>query len=487
MLKTVDRDVERWRYPYAPTERQKVAHKVVADEILYGGAAGGGKSDWILAAHVTLALMVPGSRSLILRRTYGGLERSLIPRLLLRIPKSVASYNAGKYTWTFRNGSVIEFGHLQRENDVLKYQSAEYQRISFDELTHFTEGQFDYMRSRVRAGGEVRLTMMRLGIRGCVAAATNPGGPGHHWVKRRFIDPAPAGTVFRSEPTLENPRPALRVFIPAMLSDNPHLGQEYADTLADLDPMLRRALLEGDWDILEGVRFSAWRRNIHVIEPEQFPVPTGGGVPRAVGVDYGIDAPFSAHWGAKFGDGLIVVYREVYERGLTPKQQAEAIRDAEAQDERGPNRQIPIALDPACWARDPTQLVKSDLRDKDIPPPGSIASYYRDVFGSAVVKARNDRLAGAALLDEKMRRRPDGLPRILVYSTCTNFIRTLPALPRDSRHPEDVDTKAEDHAYDSVRYLLMEMEGRTAKRAEPPAGGAPPARPVTGGLQEVGF
>src|SRR5438093_175340 len=112
---------ERWRYPYKPEPRQKVAHKLVADELLYGGAAGGGKSEFLLASAVTMALAVPGSRSLILRRTFPDLDRSLIPRLLERLPKKIAKYNATKHVWQFRNGSVIELGHLQRENDVLQY------------------------------------------------------------------------------------------------------------------------------------------------------------------------------------------------------------------------------------------------------------------------------------------------------------------------------------------------------------------------------
>jgi hypothetical protein len=471
-------DRRRWRYPYAPEPRQIVAHELVADEMLYGGAAGGGKSEFLLASAVTLCLLVPGAQVLILRRTFPDLNRSLIPRLLERIPQpAVARYNLSEHVWKFRNGSRLELGYLQYENDVLQYQGAEYQLICFDEATQFTEFQYTYLISRLRAAGAVREALERLGLRPRILACTNPGGPGHHWVKARFIDPAPAEKVWRPDPSLENPRPGTRVFIPARLTDNPHIDADYINKLSGLSPMLRRALRDGDWDVLEGVRFTSWRRAIHVIEPEVLPIPLGG-VPRAVGVDYGLSAPFAALWGAQFPDGLIVVYRELYAPGLTPREQAAAIKAAEAEGERGPGRRIPVALDPSTWARLAHNTKHVAPVDPDDPPPGSIAHAYRQQLGRSVHKARNNRLDGAALLDDKLQVRKDGLPRILVYSTCVNLIRTLPALPRAKTNPEDVDTTAEDHAYDALRYLLMELEGKGAKPKKP-------APPVTHGLPEA--
>lgn len=454
--------IERWRYPYVPTPRQKVAHQTVADELFYGGAAGGGKSEFLLGSHVTLALAVPGSSSVIFRRTFPDLNRSLIPRLLERIPRSVAVYNSTEKVWKFRNGSRLELGQMERETDVLKYQGAEYQLVSFDELTQFTEYQYRYLLSRLRASGEVRDRLAALGWRPRMQAAANPGGPGHLWVKARFIDPNPPERVWRPAATLDEPKPGTRVFIPASVRDNPHLDESYTDRLSGLDPVLRRALLWGDWDILEGVRFTGWNRRIHVIDPSEFPVPPGAGIVRGLGVDYGLDAPFSAHWGAKVNDGLVVVYRELYSAGLTPREQAAAILDAEAPGERTETRKIPVWLDPSTWARNAHNAnTKVQSSDPDAPPPGSIAHAYRVKMGRSVEKATNDRRAGAALLDDKLRLRPDGLPRILVYNTCVNLIRTLPALPRSLRDPEDVDTTAEDHAYDSLRYLLMGLEGKS--------------------------
>jgi hypothetical protein len=310
--------------------------------------------------------------------------------------------------------------------------------------------------------------------------------------------------VWRPAPTDDEPDPGLRVFIPAKVSDNPSVDEGYARRLNNLEDDLRRALRDGDWDVYQGQRFRSFRRELHVIEPEELPIPLGG-VIKAIGVDYGLDAPYAALWGAKLADGLVVVYREDYRPGLTPAEQADSILALEQPGERGPGRRIPVALDPSTWARNPH--VKSpppkgagDVRigragDPDEPPPGSIAAAYAERFGGDLVKAHNPRLAGVALVADKLRVRDDGLPRLLIYSTCRNLVRTLPALPRSRRHPEDVDTTAEDHAYDALRYLLQELEragggSLEATRSEddrsaPQASRRP--RAVTSGIARAGF
>lgn len=465
---------------YQPSPRQTVAHTTYCDELLYGGAAGGGKSRFARMEALAFALQVPGSATLILRASFPDLSRAggMIPQSLMEYPGTLGRYNATEHVWTLTNGSTIEFGHLGRDGDVTKYQGAEYQLIVIDEGTQQTEFRYRYLLSRLRASGHVRERLERLGMRPRMMMTANPGGIGHAWVKARFIDPAPPNTVWRPTPSLEDPRPGTRCFIPAKVTDNPHIDEGYIHKLNALDDAERRALRDGDWDVYSGQRFGAWRRHIHVITPETFPVPVGAGITRAVGVDYGLDAPFAALWGAKFGDGLVVVHRELYKAGLTPREQALAIKAAEAHGERGPTRPIPVALDPSTWARNP-HAAKQHVTpvDPTAPPHGSIAHAYRQQLGSSVVKATNDRLAGVALVADKLRVRKDGLPRLLVYSTCVNLIRTLPALPRSSKRPEDVDTHAEDHAYDALRYLLMELEGT-------PAAGGRQARPTvtTGGV-----
>lgn len=460
----------RVRIDYEPTPRQAEAHATHVDELLYGGAAGGGKSRFARMEALAFALEVPGSATLILRRTFPDLSRpgAMIPKWREEVPRALGVYNVNESRFTFRNGSTVDFGYLASDGDVGNYQGAEYQLIIIDEGTQQTEYRYRYLLSRLRAAGHVKARMAELGYRPRIIVTANPGGVGHAWVKGRWIDPAPPGVAWRPKPTPEDPRPGVRCFIPARVTDNPHVDDDYELRLDQLDEDTRRALKFGDWDVYAGQRFRDFRRDVHVIDPEDLPLGIGG-ITRAVGVDYGLDAPYAALWGAKLADGLVVVYREAYSAGLTPAEQADGILELEAPGERGTGRPIPVALDPSTWARNPHNkagrpspgTTRIDGVDDDAPPPGSIADAYRQRFGSQLVKAHNDRLAGVAMVADKLRVRADGLPRILIYSTCRNLIRTLPALPRDPKRPEDVDTKAEDHLYDALRYLLAELERHT--------------------------
>jgi hypothetical protein len=452
-------------YDYCPHPGpQTLAHSLAVDELLYGGAAGGGKSRWARAVLVEFCLSFPGVRAILFRRTFADLERAVVEPLLNEIPRALGRYNASKHQWKFANGSILELGHLQKKTDQEKYQGAEYQMICFEEATHFTLEQYLYMKSRLRAAGPLRDRLMAAGLRPRFIATANPGGIGHHWVKARFVDLAPAGRVFRVRPSLQEPNPGSRLYLPAKATDNPSLGAEYHDMLNSLPEATRKALRDGNWDALEGVRFPGFNRQVHVIEPEELPIPHGSAV-RAVGVDYGSAAPFAALWGAKLSDNLVVVYRELYKTNLTPRQQARMIADSEAPGERLPNRPIPLAIDPSMWARSVDQPGAVSAT-KGGPPPGSIAARYMEEFGSAVVKAQNDRIGGWALVDDHLRVRDDGLPRLMIYSNCVNLIRTLPALPRDNRRPEDVDTTAEDHAPDALRYLMQELVGTSPRPAD---------------------
>ncbi len=488
---------------YEAHPRQAAAHTTYADELLYGGAAGGGKSRFARMEALAFALEVPGSATLILRRSFPDLNRAggMIPQLRMEVPKGLGRYDTTSRIWTLKNGSTIELGYLARDPDVTNYQGAEYQLIIIDEVTQQTEFRYTYLLSRLRASNNIALRMAQLGYRPRMIATGNPGGVGHGWVKTRFIDPAPANTVFRVAPTLEDPTPGTRVFIPAKVTDNPSVDETYINRLNALPDDDRRALRDGDWDVYQGQRFRGFRRDIHVIDPEDLPLSLGGLV-RGVGVDYGLDAPFAAMWGALLADNLLVVYRELYTPGLTAQQQAELIRDSEAPGERDERRPLPVFLDPSTWARSPhhptakavgTQTV-GQLEDADAPPPGSIAAAYRDVLGNEVVKARNDRLASVGLIADMLRVRKDNLPRILIYSTCRNLIRTLPTLPRDPKRPEDVDTHAEDHAYDALRYLAMGLAGSgkaTGDVAPLPSASVKlvenPVSTVTGELGRAGF
>lgn len=474
---------------YQPHPKQAEAHDTLVDELLYGGSAGGGKSHWARAEHILLALLVPGSRSLILRRTFKDLRRSVVNQLKQEIPPGLGYYHHSDHEYRFHNGSIIELGHLTSDKDLDKYQGAEYVMITFEEATHFKAEQYQYLRSRLRAAGKIRDRLQELGLRPRMLLTANPGGVGHHWVKMRFVDPVPMGNrIFTTPPTLEDQNPGTRCYIPARATENPSLNPEYIAQLNRLPENLRAALRDGDWNVLEGVRFSQWSSAHHVIRPEELPVPINSGQ-KVIAVDYGTASPFTALWMIKLTDDMVVVYREAYAKELTPTQQAELIRDLSQEEEEASGAKIPVVCDPSMWNRATAGSAKSLNPDK--PAPGTPAHAYMTVLERTPIKAVNARVNGWTLVDEHLRVREDGLSRFLVYETCRNLIRTLPALPRDTKNPEDVDTTAEDHAPDAARYGLQFLAGRRVLTPEERRAAAGRAehnpQPLTAGLGSAGF
>ena len=277
------------------TPRQRAFVEAGADEVLFGGAAGGGKSYAQLADALLYALRYPGSRQLILRRTYPDLERSLIAQHLAFYPRAVYRYASSAHLGRFVNGSTVEFGYCDNEKDVYRYQGAEYDVIRFDELTHFSESMYLYLLSRLRGANRFPKS---------VKSSTNPGGVGHAWVKARFIDPAPAGREWAAAS-------GTRLFLPSRVQDNPFLIQRdpgYLRRLENLPDAQRRALLNGEWDLFEGQFFAEFRQEVHVCEP--FAIPAHW--PRYLTLDYGTDM-LAAYWAAMDETGRAWVYREVYE------------------------------------------------------------------------------------------------------------------------------------------------------------------------------
>lgn len=444
-----------WQYPYKPLKAQMEAHGYLVDELLYGGAAGGGKTDFLLAECITMALMVPGSKSLLLRRTFPEIEQEIEPRIRIRVPRDIGRYNTSKHVLNFYNGSQLRLGYIDTHNDMYRYVGAEYQLMAWDELTTFVPAAYIFLKSRLRASGKLRDRMTELGLRPRMLAATNPGNRSHGFVKGRFVDPVPARTVMRDRKTGQT-----RVFIPASLDDNPYLDTSYRSQLESLDDTQRRALLDGDWDILEGVRFAQFRVEKHVVRPDVNPLDLVT-YPRCIGVDYGYADPFVALWMAKLPDGTILVYREVTATNLTAVQQAELILASEIEGERGPLRPLPLIMDPSMWRRNEGG---GDSSKDDIPPIGSPAYDYMKTMRLTPRKAINKRVPGWAQIDEIMREVNGAAPRLQIYDTCRELIRTLPSLPRDNTNPDDVDTHAEDHHADGLRYGVMHMLGKKQKQ-----------------------
>ena len=410
------------------------------DEVLYGGAAFGGKSEALLMFSIRRRDKYPGSAGLILRRTFADLnkEGALIPRSK-EVLWGRAAWNEQYHRWTFSNGSLIQFGYLQHPDDHMHYQGTMWEDICWDELTQFpSEFQFEYVNA-----------FCRTDIAGCPPLkrmATNPGGPGHGWVKSRYVDAAKPEERFVTE------RGTTRAFIPAQADDNV-IGLErdpgYIRRLEALPGALGRALRHGDWDVFEGQAFAEWRRHLHICVP--FAIPADW--TRWVAIDYGFSNPFCALWFAWGPDKKqVYVYRELYATGWRARDQAIRIKAASEGE-----RLSLYAADPSMFAHRPETVGIS------------IAEEYAQA-GVRLTAANNERLAGWGVVREALawKELPSGRlmkePRLQVFPNCVNLIRTLPALPFDPIKVEDVDTDAEDHAADALRYGLMAERRHEFKR-----------------------
>lgn len=414
------------------TYKQQAFLNADVDEVLYGGAAGGGKSQGILIDALLYALRYQGSRQLMLRRTYPELEESLILKSIEFYPTACARYVENKRRWVFKNGSVIRFGYLDSDKTVKIYQSAEYDRIFFDELTHFTEFMYVYMHSRLRGARPYPRQ---------IKAGTNPGGVGHSWVKARFIDPAPPGRAFEAVSTVEGKEArTTRLFIPSLVQDNVFLMKndpEYVDRLDRLPDRERRALKFGDWDAFEGQYFKEFDRAVHVCDT--FVIPEHWRIYRAL--DYGLDM-LCCLWIAVDERGRAVVYKELYESDLIVSAAARRIVEVSGED----NVYLTLAP-PDLWNR----------RQET----GRSAA---DIFGEngvTLTLTNNERVSGWLSVKEWLNLRPDEqdemVPGLRIFEGCLNLIRTLPALQADEKNPSDVarDPHELTHAPDALRSFCV--------------------------------
>ena len=411
-------------------------------EVLYGGAAGGGKSFAMLVDLLRYASN-GNHRALLLRRTLAELTE-LIDQSRKLYPKAFpgAVFRESKNTWSFPSGATALFSYVDKDNDVTRYQGQSFTWIGVDELGQYpTPYVWNYLRSRLRTTDPEIQTYMR--------ASANPGGVGGWWLKKMFVDPAvpndpfwatdiDSGNILRygpNHPTNADKPLYQRRFIPARLTDNPFLMEsgEYEAMLLSLPEVERRRLLEGDWDVADGAAFSEFDRSKHVVEP--FEVPYNW--PRLRAADYGYSSPSCVLWGAVDWDGNIWIYRELYDKGYTGETLARIVN---ALEEHDPLMQISV-LDGACWSKHGTG-------------PSIAETMIRN--GTRWIPADKNRIPGKIELHRRLAvdERTDE-PKLKIFSTCTNLIRTLPTIPLSKTNSEDVDTKADDHAYDALRYMCM--------------------------------
>ena len=392
-------------------------------DVLYGGAAGGGKSYAMLIDPLRFAHRA-AHRALILRRSMPEL-RELIDKSRELYPKAFpgCKYKEVEKLWNFPSGAKVEFGFLERDADVYRYQGQAYSWIGFDEITHLpTEFGWNYLASRLRTTDPEISTYMR-----CTA---NPGGVGANWVKKRYVDPYPPNESFTGEDNLT------RKFIPARLDDNPYLAKDgrYEEMLMALPPTQRKQLLEGNWDVNEGAAFTEFEQDVHVITPFEIPISWE----RVKGIDYGYASESACIWGAVDpSDGTLIIYRELYRKGLTGVDLGQLITQMELQDPYS----VQGVLDTAAWARTGTTG----------PTVGE--SLIR--AGHKLRRADKNRIQGKIQIHEYLRIQQSGRPRLQIFNNCPNLIRELQSIPLDRSNPEDVDTHAPDHAYDALRYLIM--------------------------------
>lgn len=423
------------------------------DEIGYGGAAGGGKSALALRLATEYCLKYSGVVVGMFRRTYAELEDDLIRGLLNLLPEDFGSYNATTHVYTFHaTGSQIWFRFCERDADVYRYQGREFQALFLDEATHFSEFQVLYLMSRLRVS--------RPGIPVKAMMTTNPGNVGHAWYRKRFVDAAPPETTFTITDTI--PIPALgrdvqidtrRVFIPAFVHDNYSILQHnpaYLARLHGLPENQRRALLYGDWDVFEGQVFAEWNRDRHVVSPHM--VEIGAHWPRWRAIDIGYRDPLCCLWLAEDPESRrIYVYRELYDVGLS--------------DEAAKSRITTMS------GAEHFDITYGDTSGRTVSSQTGLSTYdiyAKDPNRILLEKPNKDRIQGWRRIHDVLGPAEDGKPRLQVFSTCVNLIRTLPTLIYDEVRTEDVAGGCEDHAPEALRHgLLTRLIGRKKRTASP--------------------
>lgn len=421
-----------------PSEKQRRFlmdhHKIVG----YGGARGGGKSWAIQTKAKLLSFKHPGIRIAIFRRKYPDLEKNHI-RILTGelVGAKVAKYQKQEKRLTMVNGSVIEFVFAQRTDElIIKTQGIEWDVIFVDEATQWTEEELKIIYSCCRGANEHPKR---------IYLTCNPGGVGHQYIKRIFLD----------KKYLSGEHPEDYSFTQAKLTDNEALMKkdpEYIKNLEALPPKLRKAWLEGEWDVFSGQVFEEFRdvpehyedrQWTHVIEP--FDIPIGWTICRSY--DFGYSKPFSCAWWAVDYDGRLYRILELYgctqtpNEGVkwTPQEQFKRIHEIETQHPWLKGRKIIGVADPAIWKAESGESV------------ADVAAQHQIYFD----KGDNERIAGWMQLHYRLAFDDNGIPMMYIFSNCKAFIRTIPLLVYDEHKVEDIDTTQEDHVADETRYECM--------------------------------
>ena len=443
---------------YEPFDRQKQFHLSPARYRLFGGAAGPGKTKALLWEAIFQAILVDGADTLLLRRTYPELESSLLAYFRRDVPQALyKSYNESKHLVTWTNGSTTRFGYCRNESDVYQYQGAEFLFIGIDELTHFTLKQWQFLTSRNRCsvpGSSCRM-----------AGATNPGNVGHAWVKALWVDKQAPSGFERSDLYQAQDYE----FIRARIDDNPIYANdaEYRRTLEALPEHLRRAFLDGDWNVFAGQYFDIFDIGRHTARPEEIRLEPWW--PRWISIDWGFQHPSAVYWhcaipgtvgqafrteslssadaaaadrkgltpeGVSYSSASrIVTYREFVQNGLSPRMLAQAIAERS-----GREHITEVFLSPDAFAHRTSE--------------SSIAEQLGDVLIAnglpRPTPADDDRIGGWQLMYQMLESNA-----WLITETCPKLIECIPQLVRDDRRQEDIRKVEGDDSADAARYGLV--------------------------------
>lgn len=429
-----------------PSEKQWAFLRAREKHVAFGGARGGGKSWSVRTKAKLLAVQYPGIKMLIVRRTYPELINNHITELRGEL-NGIARYNEQRKTIRFPNGSVIMFGYCANDRDMLRYQGAEFDVIFLDEATQLQEDWIKKFQACLRGVNDFPKRMYY---------TCNPGGVSHGYIKRLFID----------RKYEQGERPEDYAFIKSLVTDNRALMRMdpgYINQLEALPAKLRKAWLEGDWDIFEGQFFEEFadreehykdRLWTHVIEP--FEIPAGWTIYRSF--DWGYAKPFSCAWWAVDYDGRLYRILELYGCDGTPNEGVkwetgrvfEEIARIENEHRWLKGKRVLGVADPAIWASDGGPSIADEAARQNV--------YFQ--------QGDHQRLPGWMQVHYRLAFDEEGRPMMYVFNTCKAFIRTMPLLQYDEHRVEDLDTTGEDHVADEVRYMCMARPIKPVKIAE---------------------
>lgn len=454
---------------YQPQAKQLALHQCSARQILYGGAAGGGKSMALRWDLITLCLENPGCQAYLFRRTLPELRQNHIVQIQRDMPAELGRYSHDRNAYEFFNGSILWFCYCEREQDVTRYQGAEMHIVGIDEAAHLTEFQISYLKTRNRLGSW-KPNPKHVKFFPRFLMSSNPGGPGHSYLKAIFLDKSPPLTLFHDDSMRNAADPEDKgwpsMFIPARMTDNSYLDRGYEASFGGLPPELARALREGDWDAVVGQALHSLARERHMIRP--FTPPRHW--TRFMCMDWGTASPFSVGWyavseGAELApredwparwlpSGAVIRYAEFYgwngksNQGnrMAPQQVAREIMRLET--ERGDVMDYRVG-DNEMWAQKSGPSVMEWMMETD----------PRLVFQKSQKDRKRNYMEILARLAGNPRFLEDGFqeecPMFYATANCTHFWRTVPTLVLDDIDPEKgPGPKQEDHVYDEVAYAL---------------------------------